>query len=103
MQIPPFCRHRLLALVSSIPWLAPAAVQASALAQTPTSTANPMPVREVTVFKDGHAYILRDQPLAGPQRRQAVLDELPAPVLGTFWPFATGGARIVTAGYRDVR
>jgi hypothetical protein len=97
MHIPPFCRHRLLALLSSIPWLAPAAVQTTTPAQTPTSTANPMPVREVTVFKDGHAYILRDQPLAGPQRRQAVLDELPAPVLGTFWPFATGSARIVAA------
>lgn len=59
--------------------------------------ASALPVREVTVFKDGHAYVVRDQPLAGPQRRQLVLDELPTPVLGTFWPFATGGARVVAA------
>jgi hypothetical protein len=67
-------------------------------AQAPVAGPAPsLPVREVTVFKDGHAYLLRDQPLGGSGRRQVVLDELPVPVLGTFWPYATEGARLVAA------
>lgn len=100
MRNPSCGRSFVPALLSSLVWLVPLAMPAPAAAQTPAATATPasaLPVREVTVFKDGHAYVLRDQPLAGPQRRQVVLDELPAPVLGTFWPFATGGARIVAA------
>ncbi len=56
-----------------------------------------LPVREVTVFKDGHAYVVREAPLAADAGGRVVLDELPAPVLGTFWPYATGGARLVAA------
>lgn len=58
--------------------------------------ASAMPVREVTVFKDGHAYVLRDAPLPADAGGRLVLDELPRPVLGTFWPFADGGARLVS-------
>jgi hypothetical protein len=54
-------------------------------------------VREVTVFKDGHAYVLREAPLSAEGRGELVLEDLPVPVLGTFWPFATGGARLVSA------
>ncbi len=56
-------------------------------------SANRLPVREVTAFKDGHAYVVREEALAA--GAQVVLDELPMPVLGTFWPYATGGAKIV--------
>lgn len=66
-------------------------------AQAPDSASTVMPVREVTVFKDGHAYVLREQPLASDADGRVVLDELPVPVLGTFWPYATGGARLVHA------
>jgi hypothetical protein len=66
-------------------------------AQDPGRLAAPsMPVREVTVFKDGHAYVLRDAPLAAGGGALEIHD-LPQPVLGTFWPFATGGARLVSA------
>ena len=70
---------------------------ASGRAQAPDSASTVMPVREVTVFKDGHAYVLREQPLASDADGRVVLDELPVPVLGTFWPYATGGARLVHA------
>ncbi len=50
-----------------------------------------MPVRELTAFKDGHAYVVRDVPLDPAAEGKVVLDELPTPVLGTFWPFVTGG------------
>lgn len=79
-------------LLASVPFgglssaQAPAALPAAAL-----------PVREVTVFKDGHAYVLREAPLAADANGELVLTELPVPVLGTFWPYATGGARLVSA------
>ncbi len=63
----------------------------------PSTTSEKLPVREVTVFKDGHAYLVREAVLAADANGQIVFDELPVPVLGTFWPFATDGARIVAA------
>lgn len=70
-----------------------------AAAQAPPAgaPAAKLPVREVTVFKDGHAYVLREAPLPPDAGGRIVLDELPVPVLGTFWPYATGGARVVSA------
>lgn len=66
------------------------------LAQDPGAVpAASLPVREVTTFKDGHAYVIREAPL--PAGTTLVVDELPAPVLGTFWPFATDGARLLSA------
>ena len=67
------------------------------LAQEPPRLAAPtLPVREVTVFKDGHAYVIREAALAA-GTSTLTLDELPAPVMGTFWPYATGGARLISA------
>jgi hypothetical protein len=71
---------------------------AGLFAQSPASPPPPnLPVREVTVFKDGHAYVIRERPLPADGSGEVVLDELPQPVLGTFWPYATDGARIVSA------
>ncbi|MEZ6038433.1 MAG: hypothetical protein R3F29_13200 [Planctomycetota bacterium] len=85
----------LLALFANA---APAQQPAAAVAATS------LPVREVTVFKDGHAFVLREAPLPADAGGEVVLDELPAPVLGTFWPYASDGARLVsaTAGRVDV-
>src|SRR5262245_59938352 len=48
-------------------------------AQVPALEATKLPVREVTVFKDGHAYLIRDTAL--PEgTAQVVIEELPAPV-----------------------
>lgn len=82
-------RTLLLSLVCSFPVVA----QGQAPATPPASR---LPVREVTVFKDGHAYVVREQPLPA-DTTTVVLDELPAPVLGTFWPYAIGGATLVHA------
>ena len=70
---------------------------AAARVQSPVAGAASLPVREVTVFKDGHAYVLREESLPADHRGSVVLDELPTPVLGTFWPYASGGARLVHA------
>lgn len=58
----------------------PAAIGQGALAQ--------MPVREVTVFKDGHAFVLHEGSLPVNSDGDVHLDYLPTPVLGTFWPYS---------------
>lgn len=77
----------MLALL--LPLLAPAF-------QVP-SAAEPLAVREVSVFKDGHAFVLRAGTRRASERGEVVLEGLPEPVLGTFWPFASGGAKLVSA------
>ncbi len=64
-----------------------------------------MPVKEVTVFKDGHAFVLHAGRMATDEAGNVVLDQLPSPVIGTFWPYvADRRAKLgsVTASARDV-
>jgi hypothetical protein len=64
-----------------------------------------LPIREVTVFKDGHAFVVHRGSAATDGSGNVVLEELPRPVLGTFWAFCgEGGAslRSVAAGPRKV-
>ena len=78
----------------------------SALSAQATAKASSMPVRALTAFKDGHAFVLRDAALDPAAGGQVALDELPKPVLGTFWPFVSGGGarlRSARAGVEDVR
>ena len=49
----------------------------------------PLPVREVTIFKDGHAFVLQEGEMPA-NNGEVVLDDLPTPVLGTFWAYANG-------------
>jgi len=60
---------------------------------TPTRAATPplsatarLPIKELTIFKDGHALVLHEGKLATDDAGNVVLDYLPTPVLGTFWP-----------------
>jgi hypothetical protein len=64
-----------------------------------------MPVQEVTVFKDGHAFVLHSGSMPVDTEGNVVLDYLPTPVIGTFWPFsADKRAKLsaVTASQRKV-
>ena len=47
-----------------------------------------LPVTEVTVFKDGHAFVLHEGMLPTDAQGNVVLDYLPRPVIGTFWPYS---------------
>lgn len=47
-----------------------------------------MPVKEVTVFKDGHAFVLHSGKMPTDEAGNVVMDYLPTPVIGTFWPFS---------------
>lgn len=64
-----------------------------------------LPVREVTVFKDGNAFVLQQGKVAVGQGGTIKLKEVPNPVLGTFWPYsAEKGVTLnsVTVGRRTV-
>lgn len=64
-----------------------------------------MPVKEVTIFKDGHAFVLHEGKLPVDGAGNVQMDYLPAPVLGTFWPYsASREAKLtaVVAGQRRV-
>ena len=72
----------------------------------PAASLTRMPVKEVTVFKDGHAFVVHQGRVPTDARGHVVLDRLPSPVFGTFWPYS--GERdakltAVTASRRRVR
>ena len=70
-----------------------------------SSPLSDIPVREVTVFKDGHAFVLHTGTLPVNAGGDVVLDYLPHPVIGTFWPFsADDGATLnsVVAGRHKI-
>jgi hypothetical protein len=91
----------------AIVWAAAILVAALAnLAQAaPDRPGLDLPVREVTVFKDGHALVLHQGQMPV-EDGKVVMDYLPTPVLGTFWPFAAQGEQAelqsVTAARRRV-
>ncbi len=47
-----------------------------------------LPVREITVFKDGHAFVLHEGTMPVDVAGNVLLDHLPTPILGTFWPYS---------------
>jgi hypothetical protein len=75
-----------------------------AAATAPAAEAlTPMPVKEITVFKDGHALLLHSGKMPTDSAGNVLLDQLPSPVLGTFWPYSSDPAvklTAVTAGQR---
>ena len=65
-----------------------------------------MPVKELTVFKDGHAFVVHQGAMPTDAAGNVVMDYLPTPVLGTFWPYChdkRATLKAVTAGRRRVR
>jgi hypothetical protein len=88
----------LLALTVTHPLLAEPATPLTALAR--------MPVKEITVFKDGHAFLLHSGKMPVDAAGNVLLDALPQPVLGTFWPYsADKNAKLtsVTASVHKVK
>ena len=65
-----------------------------------------MPVKEVTIFKDGHAVINQEGEMPTNSSADVILDSLPSPLLGTFFPYSTDNAVklvSVTAGQRKIK
>ena len=64
-----------------------------------------MPIREVTIFKDGHAFVLHAGEVPTDDDGNVTLDYLPVPVIGTFWPYANDARvklKAVSAGKQRV-
>jgi len=62
-------------------------------------------VREVTVFKDGHAYVIHEGKVKVEAEREVRMDYLPIPILGTFWVYSPNPStpvKAVTASMRRV-
>ena len=71
----------------------------------PLATFSKLPVKEITVFKDGHAFVAHEGRMPVDDHGNVVMDYLPAPVLGTFWPYsAEQGTKLtsVVAGQKRV-
>ncbi len=86
----------LLALSLAAVIAAPA-VSSSTPPAPPAGALVRLPVREITAFKDGHAFVLHEGSLPTGSAGDVVLDYLPAPVVGTFWPYTTEPEAKLTA------
>lgn len=76
---------------------APLGVYAGGAVQGQRSAVARLPVREVTAFKDGHAVIVHEGRLPVDAAGRVVMDYLPTPFLGAFWPYVTDPtARLVS-------
>ncbi|HEX4997076.1 MAG TPA: hypothetical protein VFY29_02555 [Terriglobia bacterium] len=70
-----------------------------ALAQRPATAG--IPVREVSIFKDGHAFLLHQGAMPVDASGVITMDYLPSPLLGTFWAYSADpgvGISSMTAG-----
>jgi hypothetical protein len=74
---------RLALAVSAAGLLTPILAAEKAL---PPATFNKLPITEVTVFKDGHAFIAHDGQMPTDEHGNVVLDYLPARSLAPFGP-----------------
>jgi hypothetical protein len=54
----------------------------------PLSALSKMPVKEITVFKDGHALVVHEGEMQTDADGSVQMDYLPTPVIGTFWPYS---------------
>jgi len=47
-----------------------------------------MPVKEITIFKDGHAFVLHEGKMPTGTDGNVAIDYLPRPIIGTFWAYS---------------
>ena len=79
--------------------MAPLLITPSVAAEkaVPLATFAKLPIKEITVFKDGHAFVAHQGELPTDDHGNVMMDYLPAPVVGTFWPYvADKGARLTS-------
>jgi hypothetical protein len=62
--------------------------QKDAAANTSEGAFANMPVKEITVFKDGHAFVLHEGKMPTDANGNVTIDYLPRPVIGTFWAYS---------------
>ena len=62
--------------------------QTDAAANTSKRAFANMPVKEITIFKDGHAFVLHEGKMPTDADGNVTIDYLPTPVIGTFWAYS---------------
>jgi hypothetical protein len=83
-----------------------ASVASAQVQAPPVSALARLPVKEVTVFKDGHAYVLHEGKAPVDADGEVRMDYLPTPILGTFWAYSAEDGKPLkkmTASRRRVR
>ena len=63
----------------------------------PQSALAKLPVREISAFKDGHAFVLHEGLMPTDASGDVSMDYLPNPVIGTFWPYSADPAVKLTS------
>ncbi|MFH1717009.1 MAG: hypothetical protein ABIF19_06635 [Planctomycetota bacterium] len=80
-------------------------IPTQALADVKEGSPASMPVKEITIFKDGHAFVLHEGKVPTDADGNVAIDYLPRPVIGTFWAYsADARAKLVgvTANKRAI-
>jgi hypothetical protein len=88
-------QRKLFILIVSYLIIAVPISRSKAGEKTTVQKPSEMPVKEVTVFKDGHAFVLHEGAVPTDANGNVVLDYLPRPIIGTFWSYCTqAGAKL---------
>jgi len=71
--------------------------QTDAAANTSRGVFTNMPVKEITVFKDGHAFVLHEGKMPVGADGNVTIDYLPRPIIGTFGAYSADAGAKLTA------
>lgn len=63
-------------------------IQTDAAANVSDGAIANMPVKEITIFKDGHAFVLHEGKMLAGTDGNVTIDYLPRPIIGTFWAYS---------------
>ena len=63
-------------------------IQTDAAANVSDKAPASMPVKEMTIFKDGHAFVLHEGKMPADTDGNVTIDYLPRPIIGTFWAYS---------------
>jgi len=63
-------------------------IQTDAAANVSEAALASMPVKEITIFKDGHAFVLHEGKMPAGIDGNVTIDYLPRPIIGTFWAYS---------------
>ena len=72
-------------------------IQTDAAANTSEGVFANMPVKEITVFKDGHAFVLHEGKMPVDTDGNVSIDYLPRPIIGTFGAYSANAGVKLTA------
>ena len=72
-------------------------MQTNAVADATGEAPANMPVKEITIFKDGHAFVLHEGEMPTDTDGNVIIDNLPKPIIGTFWAYSADAGAGLTS------